>query len=92
MSDPTQGTPENIGLLRKDSPLEPCCRETIDRHAAFNPMIVCGECKQILKCFDKIQAFNNYQTFCLSRRREITTSQYKGYFIIGFRSYDGQNY
>lgn len=71
--------------------IAPCCRITIDQHGTNNPMMVCGECKQIIKCFDKELAFKNYYRFCLSRNRRFTADQYKGWFVISFRSYDTFN-
>ena len=46
--------------------LLPCCKHTIDQHAAFNAMMVCSECKQIIKCFSDEKAYTNYQRFCAS--------------------------
>ena len=88
MNEGMQGSHGMNDFVNRDITLEACCRETIDRHSAFNNMIVCSQCKQILKCFDDVKAFNNYLTFCISRRREIATSQYKNFYIISFKSYD----
>jgi len=65
-----------------------CCIATIKEHVRFNPMMVCSHCKNIIKCFDDERAFQNYLTFCRSRRRSVLTGQISKYFTVAFRSYD----
>ena len=65
-----------------------CCKSTIDMHAAYNSMMVCSECKQIIKCFDDQKAFNNYQRFCASRHRKILATEHGGRYVVVFSSYD----
>jgi hypothetical protein len=72
----------------ESSELLTCCQETIKLHAANNPMMVCAECKQIIKCFDDEKAFRNYQRFCASRHRRILATSFADRFIVVFRSYD----
>ena len=66
-----------------------CCRSAIDLHAAYNQMMVCPECKQIIKCFSDERAFRNYQKFCLSRHRKFITVPYQGMNVLIFKAYDG---
>jgi hypothetical protein len=66
--------------------LNECCKQTIDMHAANNPMMVCSDCKQIIKYFNDDRAYRNYQVFCASRHRRILATDYKGLRIIVYRS------
>lgn len=68
--------------------LKSCCRETIATHAANNALMVCGDCRQIIKCFSDEKAFRNYRSFCESRSREIFTTRYENFNIIAFQSSD----
>jgi hypothetical protein len=65
-----------------------CCVNTIHLHARHNPMMVCSECKQIIKCFADERSFQNYLTFCRSRRRPVLTGRVEGLFTVVFRSYE----
>jgi hypothetical protein len=73
---------------KTSSKLLDCCKETIDMHAAYNAMMVCSGCKQIIKCFDSEKPFINYQRFCASRHRRILATKYRDHFIIIFSSYE----
>ena len=68
--------------------LKVCCTATIDQHADNNPMMVCSDCKQIIKCFDQERAFRNYKRFCASRHRRILATQHLKWWVIVFKSYD----
>ena len=70
------------------SELKACCALTIDQHADNNPMMVCSDCKQIIKCFDQERAFRNYKRFCQSRHRRILAAQYSKWWVVVFKSYD----
>lgn len=74
-------------VAQPDQLLE-CCKATIKMHAANNPMMVCSDCKQIIKCFDDERAFKNYQRFCASRHRRILATVFENRFIVVFKSYD----
>jgi len=50
-------------------------------------MMVCSECKQIIKCFDEEAAFKNYITFCRSRRRPVLKGLVEGRHTVVFKSY-----
>lgn len=65
-----------------------CCKNTIDMHGENNPMMVCSECKQVIKCFKEEKAFRNYQRFCHSRHRRILATHYSIWWVIVFKSYD----
>ena len=90
MGDPSQQDSKSITDQTQDGMVEllNCCKQTIDMHAAKNPMMVCSTCKQIIKCFDKEKAFINYQRFCASRHRRILATTYAGRHTVVFRSYD----
>lgn len=82
-------TPAPTSVYINDrEPLSACCKDTIDMHAANNPMMVCAECKQIIKYFDDERAFRNYCAFCVSRHRPIQAAKYKDIFVVVFRSHD----
>ncbi|MGE0174744.1 MAG: hypothetical protein AB7T49_18270 [Oligoflexales bacterium] len=68
--------------------LNECCKKTVDMHAANNAMMVCSDCKQIIKCFENERSFRNYQVFCASRHRRILATNYAQRRIVIFRSYD----
>lgn len=91
-SDPLSGALEmsKEPAIKADDRIEllECCKNTIKLHAANNPMMVCSECKQIIKCFDDQKAFRNYQRFCASRHRRILATSYEERLVIVFRSYD----
>lgn len=65
-----------------------CCVSTIRQHVQFNPMMVCIDCKHIIKCFKDARSFKNYLTFCKSRRRPVVTGFIEGQYTVAFRSYD----
>ncbi len=67
--------------------LPACCQQTIETHAAYNPMIVCQTCKSLLKCFKDGPAFNNYIRFCQSRGRPFKVTDTETYKIISLNSY-----
>ncbi len=71
--------------------LNACCADTIRQHVKFNPMMVCAECKNIIKCFADERAYQNYLTFCRSRKRPVTTGVVEEYYTVAFRSYDTYN-
>ncbi|MEN9835483.1 MAG: hypothetical protein RL011_1676 [Pseudomonadota bacterium] len=65
-----------------------CCMATIQEHVRYNPMMVCGHCKNIIKCFDNERAFQNYLIFCQSRRRNVLTGLVNQHWTVAFRSYE----
>lgn len=65
-----------------------CCRRTIHMHAKNNPMMVCSECKKIIKVFDDEKSYKNYQRFCLSRHRKFLATTFAGQHVITFKNYD----
>ena len=81
-------TREETTPHREHNGMQNCCKLTIDMHAANNPMMVCPQCKQIIKCFDELKTYNNYRRFCLSRHRRILTDNYNGWLVVIFKSYD----
>ena len=68
--------------------VRPCCVETINVHARFNPMMVCSECKHIIKCFKDEPAYSKYLIFCKSRKRQVAIGRVNEYHTIIFKSYD----
>ncbi len=75
--------------VQEESPeLLECCRRTIHMHAKNNPMMVCSECKKIIKVFDNEKSYKNYQRFCLSRHRRFLATSYAGQHVITFKNYD----
>ncbi len=78
---PLEGTEEAPQLLE-------CCKRTINLHAKNNPMMVCAECKKIIKVFDNEKAYLNYQRFCMSRHRRFLATSFQGNRVITFKNYD----
>lgn len=67
--------------------LPPCCRETVRSHVAHNPMMVCPDCKIMIKCFADEKSFNNYLTFCKSRGRRVKTAVESGFYFAMYNTY-----
>ena len=78
----------SLDRLEDNPELLECCRRTIVMHAKNNPMMVCGECKKIIKVFDNDKAYRNYQRFCQSRHRRFLATQFSGQRVIIFKNYD----
>lgn len=88
-SSETQKAPASASEGFEESPeLLDCCRRTIQMHAKNNPMMVCSDCKKIIKVFDNEKAYKNYQRFCQSRHRRFLATQYAGRHVITFKDYD----
>jgi len=88
------GIPETKEPLAREQPgcdIPACCEATIFEHVRINPKMVCSTCKNIIKCFPEERAFQNYLTFCRSRRRTVLTGLVQHYWTIAFRSYDTFN-
>lgn len=79
------------GAPQQGDVLLACCAKTLAIHASHNPMMVCPECKQIVKCFNDDKAYRNYLRFCESRHRKVFTAKHHGMFVVVFRSYDTYN-
>lgn len=82
----TSGADEAITL---EEAVRQCCIDTINVHARFNPMMVCSECKHIIKCFKDEAAYSKYLQFCQSRKRQVSIGRVDDYHTIIFKSYDG---
>lgn len=74
--------------LSEDPELLECCKRTIGMHAKNNPMMVCGECKKIIKVFDNDTAYRNYQRFCASRHRRFLATRFGEQHVVIFKNYD----
>lgn len=77
----------DLGVCAKES-ISKCCSATIDKHVSFNPMMVCDECRQLIKCFIDRDSFRNYVKFCQSRGRNIIIGQRLGYEVVVFKGYE----
>ena len=69
-------------------PLTACCENTVQLHAKHNEMMVCNECKQIIKCFKEEKPLRAYLKFCESRHRKISTSIVGVWKVVTFASYE----
>ncbi len=88
MSDKTveNTTPLNTEPLDAEGGLLLCCRNTIGVHAQYNPMMVCNECHQIIKCFDDENSYNKYLKFCETKGRPVAVGRAGDYFVVSFDS------
>lgn len=97
-TNPSNASPMNEGnaavvdysvLMNEGSLLAipPCCRQTIRRHVTHNPMMVCPDCKIMIKCFSNEKAYNNYVTFCRTRGRRIKSAQDVGFYFVMYNTY-----
>ena len=68
--------------------LPACCLATMRLHAAHNPMMMCPECKQVIKTFGDERAYRNYLTFCKTGHRKVFTTRVDGKFVITYKAYD----
>lgn len=75
-------------IIEESEVLRPCCQETILQHAGYNPMMLCPNCKHIIKCFTREDAFRNYVTFCDSRGRETIVGEFNTYKVVIFKTYE----
>ena len=64
-----------------------CCEETVRMHAAHNPMMVCPNCKQFIKCFTDDKSCRNYIKFCKSRHRKLSIARYGAMQIVMYRAF-----
>ena len=71
-----------------DGNINECCKKTIHALANYNPMMVCQECKQLIKCFTNDAAFRKYLTFCKSRGRHLLVDELDQYKVVVFTSYE----
>lgn len=69
------------------SVLSSCCQETIQNHASRNPMLLCHDCRRLIKCFLDQASFKNYVTFCRSRGRTLELGALDPYWIVIFQNY-----
>ena len=67
--------------------LAACCRQTVRSHVAHNPMMVCPDCKMMIKCFADERSFNNYVTFCKSRGRRIKSVVDSGFYFVMYKNF-----
>jgi len=75
-------------VMEPEETVKPCCVTTINVHARFNPMMVCSDCKHIIKCFKDEPAYAKYLIFCKSRKRQVAIGRVGEYHTIIFKSYD----
>ena len=65
-----------------------CCLRVVDALSHINTMMVCSDCKQIIKTFREEKSYRNYLKFCQGRSRVIHTGYYKGQHLVVYHSYD----
>ncbi|MFK7872073.1 MAG: hypothetical protein AB8C84_02730 [Oligoflexales bacterium] len=65
-----------------------CCMRTVRDNAKFNPMMVCAECKYLIKCFTDDAAYRNYLKFCASRGRQVEHGMLDSYRVTIFKAFD----
>lgn len=75
------------GFLDNPEELYSCCEKTIEDHGINNAMMVCAGCKQIIKRFEDVKAFQAYIKFCRSRNRTIYATTVHPWYIVIFKSY-----
>jgi hypothetical protein len=64
-----------------------CCLNTVDSHAEINPIMVCGECRHIIKCFHDERAYKNFLAFCHSRGRNVRAAKYDDLYVVVYKSH-----
>ena len=86
-----EGSTKNIENCLDESKISNCCKKTIMRHAAFNPMILCSGCQHIIKCFNAEKYFSQYVKFCKSRGRKVIVGFIDPYYIVIYRTFDSSS-
>jgi hypothetical protein len=78
---------EKLNTLGTLHQVRSCCRSTILTHILHNPMMVCSDCKTMIKCFTDAKASQNYEVFCKSRNRKISAFEDSGIYFVLFNSF-----
>ena len=74
-------------LFTKDG-ISPCCHKTMDLLAKNNPMMVCQDCKQMIKVFRSEPPFTNFVRFCHSRHRTIIAGKYRDLWVVTYQAFN----
>ena len=64
-----------------------CCRNTVILHGSLNQMMVCSECKTVIKYFLSKKEFQNYESFCRSKNRKYSTHHEGELSFLVFNDY-----
>lgn len=64
-----------------------CCLGTVESHAEINPIMVCGNCRHIIKIFEEERAYKNFLAFCHSRGRNVKANTVGKYFMVVYKSH-----
>ena len=88
MEDTSANITNPMPVAAPQTDLAACCVRTIHIHSRHNRMMVCSDCKQVIKCFTEEQPLRNYLRFCASRARKVTTGTVEGMSIVAYSSYD----
>ena len=86
MLEMNESVDNNSASMSNLETMDACCEETITLHGANNPMMVCGSCKMIIKCFDDERAYRNYVRFCESRHRKILAMPHGSSHVVIFKN------
>jgi hypothetical protein len=76
------GSPDGIAL---------CCHQTIEKLSKCNEMMVCPNCRQIIKVFADEMAYRNFVRFCESRGRIIQKGSHGTLSVITYQSFHAAN-
>ena len=75
-------------ISRTNPGFRECCVKTVKENAKYNPMMVCPECKYLIKCFSDDAAYRNYLKFCHSRGRHVESGWLEPYQVAIFKAFD----
>lgn len=71
--------------------ISPCCHQTIDKLAKCNQMMVCPQCRQIIKVFSDDSAYRNFVKFCESRGRMVQKGVHDNLQVVVYPSFHSSN-
>lgn len=76
----------NQPALQYTAELSPCCVQTIEKEIALNSMMMCADCRRMIKGFLSERSFSHFVAFCKSRKRQISCHKLENRFIVTYAS------
>ncbi|MBP9708244.1 MAG: hypothetical protein KBD78_11420 [Oligoflexales bacterium] len=68
------------------SALPDCCHQTLDTFVAQNDMMVCHQCRRIIKVFRNEPSFDMFMVFCKSKKRLVRTYYQNALWVVSYNA------
>jgi hypothetical protein len=68
------------------SALPECCHQTLDTFVAQNDMMVCHQCRRIIKVFRNEPSFDMFMIFCKSKKRMVKTYYENALWVVSYNA------